>query len=122
LGSYAEQVAVRESNLHHIPPQWKFKEVAGLAATATVSYGALAIRGRLTKGETVLIHAAAGGLGLMAVQIAKGIRCHVIATASTQVKLDVAKRFVSTQLLGMLLPMVKVSRTLKQIFSMLRAL
>ncbi|KAG0645456.1 NADPH:quinone reductase [Hyphodiscus hymeniophilus] len=73
LGSYAQFVAVRESSLHSIPLNWSFTHAAGLAATAPVSYGALILRGRLKKGETVLIHAAAGGLGLMAVQIAKGV-------------------------------------------------
>jgi NADPH2:quinone reductase len=47
----------------------------------------------LKKGETVLIHAAAGALGLMAVQIAKAIGCRVIATVGSKEKLAVAKRF-----------------------------
>lgn len=41
----------------------------------------------------MLIHAAAGGLGLMAVQIAKAVGCRVIATAGSREKLDVARRF-----------------------------
>lgn len=57
------------------------------------SYGALVIRGGLKKGETVLVHAAAGPLGLMAVQIAKAVGCTVIATAGSKEKLDVARRF-----------------------------
>jgi NADPH2:quinone reductase len=51
------------------------------------------IRGQLKKGETVLIHAAAGGLGLMAVQIARAIGAKVIATAGSKEKLEVARRF-----------------------------
>jgi NADPH2:quinone reductase len=47
----------------------------------------------LKKGETILIHAAAGGLGLMAVQIAKAVGAKVIATASSKEKLDVTKSF-----------------------------
>jgi len=58
-----------------------------------VSYGALVLRGGLKKGEIVLIHAAAGGLGLMAVQIAKAVGARVIATAGSKQKLDVAKQF-----------------------------
>jgi NADPH2:quinone reductase len=64
-----------------------------LAATAPVSYGGLLLRGQLKNGETVLIHAAAGGLGLMAVQIAKAVGARVIATAGSKEKLEVAKRF-----------------------------
>ncbi|KAH8650520.1 zeta-crystallin [Tricladium varicosporioides] len=93
LGSYAEQISVKESLLHRIPDHWDFVSAAGLAATAPVSYGALITRGRLKRGEVVLVHAAAGGLGLMAVQIAKAAGAIVIATAGSKEKLDIAKRF-----------------------------
>ena len=93
IGSYAQYIAVKESTLHLIPPSWSFAAAAGLTATAPVSYGGLVLRGQLKKGETVLIHAAAGGLGLMAVQIAKAVGARVIATAGSKEKLEVAKRF-----------------------------
>jgi NADPH2:quinone reductase len=93
LGSYAEYISVPASHLRRIPSHWDFASAAGLAATAPVSYGALITRGKLKKGEAVLVHAAAGGLGLMAVQIAKAAGARVIATASTKEKLDVARRF-----------------------------
>ena len=73
--------------------QNEFPEAAGLAATAPVSYGALIVRSGLKRGESVLIHAAAGGLGLMAVQIAKAVGAKVIATASSKEKLDIAKSY-----------------------------
>ncbi|CZT09682.1 related to quinone reductase [Rhynchosporium graminicola] len=91
LGSYASHIICKPSSLLHIPEKWTFTQAASLAATAPVSYGALILRGRLQKGETVLIHAAAGGLGLMAVQIAKAVGARVIATASTTQKLEVAR-------------------------------
>lgn len=50
-------------------------------------------RGELRAGETVSVRAVAGGLGLMAVQIAKAVGARVIATASKKDKLDVAGRF-----------------------------
>lgn len=50
-------------------------------------------RGRLQNGETILIHAAAGGLGLMAVQIAKAVGAKVIATAGSREKLNMARRY-----------------------------
>ncbi|KAH8594736.1 zeta-crystallin [Bisporella sp. PMI_857] len=93
LGGYAEFISVQATALQHIPAQWDFVSAAGLGATAPVSYGALVIRGGLQKKETVLIHAAAGGLGLTAVQIAKAMGAKVIATASSQEKLDVATKF-----------------------------
>ncbi|KAE8449486.1 hypothetical protein EG329_008094 [Mollisiaceae sp. DMI_Dod_QoI] len=92
-GSYATHISVPESSLRHNPPSWDFVTAAGLAAIAPVSYGALILRAGLKEGETVLIHAAAGALGLMAVQIAKASGCRVIGTAGSEEKLDVARRF-----------------------------
>lgn len=57
------------------------------------SYAALITRANLQAGEWVLIHAAAGGVGLAAVQIAKAMGATVIATAGTREKLEIAKRF-----------------------------
>lgn len=93
LGGYAQFISVPESILQEMPPRWDFVSAAGLGATAPVSYGALILRGHLQKGETVLIHAAAGGLGLVAVQIAKAVGARVIATASSKEKLDIARQF-----------------------------
>ena len=93
LGGFAECISVPETILQRIPPQLDFVSAAGLGATAPVSYGALLVRGGLKRGETVLIHAAAGGLGLVAVQIAKAVGAIVIATASSKEKLDIARRF-----------------------------
>lgn len=64
-----------------------------LAANAPVTYGGMVIRGGLKRGETVLVTAAAGGLGLVAVQIAKAVGAFVVAAAGSQEKLDVARRF-----------------------------
>lgn len=93
LGSFAEQIAVQESALNPIASEWTFAQAAGLGATAPVSYGALIVRCGLKRGETVLIHAAAGGLGIMAVQIAKAAGARVIATAGSEEKLEVTKRY-----------------------------
>ncbi|KAI9817221.1 MAG: hypothetical protein M1827_001334 [Pycnora praestabilis] len=66
---------------------------ARLFVTAPTSYAALVVRARIKKGDYVLVHAAAGGVGLAAVQIAKALGAIVIATAGSQHKLDVAKSF-----------------------------
>lgn len=57
------------------------------------SYAALITRANLQAGEWVLVHAAAGGVGLAAVQIAKARGAVVIATAGSREKLEIAKRF-----------------------------
>jgi NADPH2:quinone reductase len=108
LGSFAEFISVPASSLQVIPPSLgtlaspsftispllsQYVNAAGIASTLPVSYGALVIRGELQKGETVLIHSAAGGLGLMAVQIAKSFNCKVIGTAGSPTKCEIAKKF-----------------------------
>lgn len=66
---------------------------AGLFVTAPTSYAALVLRAKLQHGEWVLIHAAAGGIGLAAVQIAKALGGFVIAAAGTAAKLEIARKY-----------------------------
>ena len=76
-----------------VPPGWGFLEAAGLMVTAPTSYAALVNRADIRKGDYVLIHAAAGGVGLAAVQIAKAFGATVIATAGSSRKLEVVREF-----------------------------
>ncbi|KAI9876383.1 MAG: hypothetical protein M1830_006642 [Pleopsidium flavum] len=92
LGAFAEKIVAKEGSLHAIPAGWDFEDAAGLGATAPVSYGALVERGRLKAGETVLVHAGAGGLGVMAVQIAKALGARVVVTVGSGEKTGVARR------------------------------
>ncbi|KAI8897291.1 hypothetical protein BC833DRAFT_527256 [Globomyces pollinis-pini] len=94
-GSYAEFITVDAKNppLLPIPKGFSFEEASTLFITAPTSYLAIFLRAKVQKGETVLVHAGAGGVGLMAVQMAKAAGAFVIATASTQEKLDVCKHF-----------------------------
>lgn len=61
--------------------------------TAPTSYGGLVTRAGVKAGDWVLVHAAAGGVGLAAVQIAKAMGATVIATAGTERKREVARAF-----------------------------
>jgi len=92
-GGYATKVCAREETLKPVPKGWSFFEAAGLFVTAPTSYGALVTRAGVKEGDYVLVHAAAGGVGLAAVQIAKAFGATVIATAGTAHKLAVAKSF-----------------------------
>jgi NADPH:quinone reductase len=92
-GSYATRVTAREETLRPVPAGWSFVDAAGLFVTAPTSYGALVTRAGVKKGDWVLVHAAAGGVGLAAVQIAKAHGAIVVATAGTEQKLAVARRF-----------------------------
>ncbi|OHF04650.1 zeta-crystallin [Colletotrichum orchidophilum] len=91
-GSYSDIISLDASTrLHRIPTKWTFAQAAGLAATLPVSYAAL-IQAGIQAGQTVLVHAAAGGLGLMAVQVSAAMGCRVIGTAGSSEKCDVARR------------------------------
>lgn len=93
LGAYATKVLANETSLLPVPQGWSFEEAAGLFVTAPTSYGALVTRAGVKAGDYVLVHAAAGGVGLAAVQIAKAFGATVIATAGTKRKLEVAKSY-----------------------------
>ncbi|KAH9843337.1 chromatin organization, partial [Teratosphaeria destructans] len=68
-GGYAEKVCAREEQLRPVPRGWDYFESAGLFVTMPTSYAGLVTRCHLQAGEWVLVHAAAGGVGLAAVQI-----------------------------------------------------
>ncbi|OBT62720.1 hypothetical protein VE03_07110 [Pseudogymnoascus sp. 23342-1-I1] len=92
-GGFATHVLAPEGSLRAVPRGWSFEDAAGLFVTAPTGYGALVTRANVQKGEWVLVHAAAGGVGLAAVQVAKARGAKVIATAGTAAKLAVAKSF-----------------------------
>ncbi|KJZ68676.1 hypothetical protein HIM_11932 [Hirsutella minnesotensis 3608] len=92
-GAFATRVCAPETALLPVPDGWSFHEAAGLFVTAPTSYGALVVRANVKQGDYVLVHAAAGGVGLAAVQVAKAFGATVIATASTPRKLEVAKAY-----------------------------
>lgn len=92
-GAFATKIAVVEDSLRPVPRGWSYEDAAGLHVTAPTSYCGLVQRAGVKKGDWVLVHAAAGGVGLAAVQIAKAFGATVVATAGTPHKLEVAKRF-----------------------------
>jgi NADPH:quinone reductase len=92
-GGYATHICAEEANLRLVPEDWDFMSAAGLYITAPTSYAGLVTRANIKKGDWVLVHAAAGGVGLAAVQIAKAFGATVIATAGTKRKREVARDF-----------------------------
>jgi NADPH:quinone reductase-like Zn-dependent oxidoreductase len=81
-GAYAEYIVVRADDLapapHSIPPQ----QAAGVPLAALTAWNALFAYGGLEAGQSVLVHAGAGGVGLFAVQLAHRAGARVLATAS----------------------------------------
>ncbi|MCJ1245951.1 hypothetical protein MMC30_003155 [Trapelia coarctata] len=92
-GGYATHVCAEEERLRAVPKGWGFFEAAGLMVTAPTAYAALVTRAGVKGGDVVLVHAAAGGVGLAAVQVAKAFGAVVVATAGSKRKLEVAKAY-----------------------------
>lgn len=91
-GGYAEYVKTKESTLIPIPNEVTDETAVALPLQGLTAYHILTTMGRLDKGETVLVHAAAGGVGSLAVQLAKHFGAgKVIATASSEEKLKLAR-------------------------------
>eukprot|EP00005_Dracoamoeba_jomungandri_P006098 CAMPEP_0174251426 /NCGR_PEP_ID=MMETSP0439-20130205/1249_1 /TAXON_ID=0 /ORGANISM="Stereomyxa ramosa, Strain Chinc5" /LENGTH=339 /DNA_ID=CAMNT_0015331733 /DNA_START=37 /DNA_END=1053 /DNA_ORIENTATION=- len=90
LGAYAEKILVPADKVRKIPRGMSGKEAAGFSMTYPTSYAGLVYRANVKQGDVVLVHAAAGGVGIAAVQIAKAFGAVVIATASSEEKLQVA--------------------------------
>ena len=80
-GAYAEQLLVDAAEITPKPPEVAWEAGAALLLTGTTAVHALSAAD-VGPGETVLVHGAAGGVGLMLVQLAVARKAHVIATAS----------------------------------------
>ncbi|WP_436778468.1 NADP-dependent oxidoreductase [Streptomyces sp. URMC 126] len=80
-GAYAEYVAAPARHFAHKPARLDHVQAAALPLAALTARQALTDAGRVGRGRRVLIHAAAGGVGHFAVQIAKAHGAHVIGTA-----------------------------------------
>jgi len=81
-GTFAERIAVAESDLAPAPPTISTAEAASLPLVALTAWQALVERGKVQPGQKVLIHAGSGGLGSMAIQLAKHLGAYVATTAS----------------------------------------
>jgi len=91
LGSYAEYAAVPASRLVKIPDGLDFEQAASAMLQGMTAHYLVHSSYPLKQGETALIHAAAGGVGLLLVQMAKKIGARVIATAGTHDKAQLAR-------------------------------
>lgn len=99
-GGFAEEVTVEASAVTLIPPSMDFVTAAGFALTYSTSHVALTHRGKLQAGETLLVHGAAGGVGLTAVELGKLLGATVIACASTPEKLQLAADYGADHLIN----------------------
>jgi len=91
-GALAEECVVDAKALLPIPASMSFDVAASLLVNYGTSYHALVQRAKLQPGETLLVLGAAGGAGLSAVEIGKALGARVLAAASTEEKLELARR------------------------------
>ena len=89
-GTFAEQVAVPAEQIHPKPEHLSFEQAAALPLAGLTAYRALFVRGRLQKGQTVVITGIGGGVACIAMQLALAAGATVLVTSSSQTKIDKA--------------------------------
>jgi NADPH2:quinone reductase len=93
FGCMAEEVCVNAAAVMPIPDSMEYETAAGFMLTYGTAYHALKQRGHLQANETLLVLGAAGGVGLAAVELGAAMGAKVIAAASSDEKLALAKEF-----------------------------
>ncbi len=88
-GAFAEEAVTDADRVFRIPDSMDFAIASGFPIAYGTSHGALDWRARMKAGEWLLVHGAAGGVGLTAVEIGKAMGAKVIATAGTKEKLAI---------------------------------
>lgn len=89
LGAFAEMGTISADAALPVPASLSLEQAAGFRSAYTTAYHALVQRGRLQPGEVLLVHGAAGGIGLAAVQVGKILGATVIATSGSDEKLKI---------------------------------
>src|SRR4051812_9176411 len=92
LGGFAQYAVLSADALKPKPARLSFAEAAAYGAAYLTAYVALVRRARLEPGEWVLVHGAAGGVGLAAVDLAKALGAKVIAASASDDKLEAIQR------------------------------
>jgi NADPH:quinone reductase len=90
-GTYAEAVVAPADRVYRLPDFMTFEEGAAFGLVYQTAWCALVHRTHVRPGETLLIHGAAGGVGLAAVQVGRVLGARVLATAGAPEKLEVAR-------------------------------
>jgi NADPH:quinone reductase len=91
LGSYAEYAAVPADRLVKIPDELDFNQAAAAMLQGMTAHYLTHSTYPVKSGDTVLIHAAAGGVGLLLVQMARNLGARVIGTAGSEEKAQIAR-------------------------------
>jgi NADPH2:quinone reductase len=98
-GGYAARAAVDERWLFDLPPEASFEEGAAFPLAFLTAWLPLTRQAHVRPGTRVLVHAAAGGVGTAAVQVARVLGAEVVATAGSEEKLEVPRSLGAAQAL-----------------------
>jgi NADPH:quinone reductase-like Zn-dependent oxidoreductase len=83
IGTFAQFIAISEADVAMKPKNLTMEEAASVPLVALTAWQVLVERAKLKKGQKVLVHAGSGGVGTIAIQLAKHIGAHVATTTST---------------------------------------
>ncbi|RHX82077.1 synaptic vesicle VAT-1 family membrane protein [Leptospira yasudae] len=92
FGGYVSHLNIDSRYVFKLPSKWNFDQGAGFLVQGLTAYYALVALGDLEKGQTVLIHSAAGGVGILANRIAKKLGAYTIGTIGSPAKIDLLKK------------------------------
>jgi len=92
FGAYATHININEFYLMKLPDDWTFEEGASFIVQSLTAYYALVTLGEIDSSKTVLIHSAAGGVGIYANRIAKKFNAFTIGTVGKEYKLELLRR------------------------------
>lgn len=92
FGAYTSHVNIDARYLQPLPPKWDFAEGAAYLAQGLTAFYALKPLGDISQGDAVLIHSAAGGVGLLAIEMVKKFRGRIVATVGDESKVDFLMR------------------------------
>ena len=99
-GAIAKSIVVSESMISLKPESYSFEEAAAFKTAYLTAYVGLIRRGQLQTGETLLVHGASGGVGMAAVQLGKLYGAKVIATGTSDEKLEIVKTWGADEVLN----------------------
>ncbi|MFI6602950.1 NAD(P)H-quinone oxidoreductase [Nonomuraea sp. NPDC050536] len=99
-GGYAERVAVPWQQVMPAPERIELTEAAAIPEAACTVWGTVFMQARLRRGERLLVHGGASGIGTTAIQLAKALGSQVIATAGTDEKLARLKELGADELVN----------------------
>lgn len=83
IGTFAERIAINNASLAHKPTNLSMEEAASIPLVALTAWQVLVETAKLKRGQKVLIHAGSGGVGTLAIQLAKHLGAFVATTTST---------------------------------------